>query len=284
MLDLNFNFILLTQGIAYHCPNTWNFGPICSSFSRFYYVTKGEANVKINNDWHKIREGHIYLIPSLTPHYDSCSEDFEHYYIHFADSNQKDIHFYNNYIVPFELKAIETDMMIITRLRGLLPDVQLDSPHPSTYETPDSILSATKRFKSLPPEVKMEINASLQLLMLRFIKLHKPKYNVTDNRILNSLHEIERRLNEKIQLEELANIASYAYSSFCRQFRKQVGCSPNEYIINRRLEKAMQMLSSGCYSVKETAMSCGYPNVSYFVLAFKKKTGMTPKEFVKTNK
>lgn len=45
----------------------WNFGPICSTYMRIYWVTRGSAYVTLNGKEHMLTEGHFYLIPPVHP-------------------------------------------------------------------------------------------------------------------------------------------------------------------------------------------------------------------------
>ena len=65
-----------------------------------------------------------------------------------------------------------------------------------------------------------------------------------------------------------------------RFFKKYMGTSCLEYIKNLRLEKAAEHFARGTQSVMDTALSCGFGNLSYFYREFKKKYGMTPKKFI----
>ena len=65
-----------------------------------------------------------------------------------------------------------------------------------------------------------------------------------------------------------------------RFFKKYIGVSCLEYIKNLRLEKAASRLAQGGQSVLDVSMSCGVSNLSYFYREFKKKYGMTPKQFI----
>jgi AraC-like DNA-binding protein len=73
-------------------------------------------------------------------------------------------------------------------------------------------------------------------------------------------------------------------SNFCQYFKKITGCTPVQYFINFKMEKAIEMLKKE--SVTDVAFDLGYDNISYFILIFKKMYGMTPKQYqiYKTNK
>ncbi len=57
------------------------------------------------------------------------------------------------------------------------------------------------------------------------------------------------------------------------------GMSVHSYIIDKRLEHAALLLAEGRLNVSQTALACGYSNMSHFSSAFKKKYGVLPREY-----
>jgi AraC-like DNA-binding protein len=67
---------------------------------------------------------------------------------------------------------------------------------------------------------------------------------------------------------------------FSRIFRRQAGISPFEYVQDKRISRAKQLLKIRWdMKVKEIAAECGYDDSKYFMTAFKRITGMTPVEY-----
>ena len=88
---------------------------------------------------------------------------------------------------------------------------------------------------------------------------------------------IQQNFTEKLTLTGLAAVANCCVSKLCQDFKKQYGSSVIEYLLDVRLRYARDMLSSDAdASVKSTALSCGFDDVSYFCRAYKKKFGTTP--------
>ena len=63
---------------------------------------------------------------------------------------------------------------------------------------------------------------------------------------------------------------------FSRIFTRNMGVSPQKYLVDYRLEKAKTLLESGSYSVSEVAISVGYDDIFAFSKIFKKKYGIPP--------
>ena len=92
---------------------------------------------------------------------------------------------------------------------------------------------------------------------------------------------IEQHFNEPITLKQLAFLSSMSVTNFRREWKKRYTESPIQYRDGIRLYYAKEYLSSGYYTVTETAKKCGFEDTSYFVRFFRKKTGCTPNEFRK---
>ena len=93
--------------------------------------------------------------------------------------------------------------------------------------------------------------------------------NLSDTSLTNSL------LAEKAKISEVY---------FRKLFLKEYGISPRQYIIEKRIDRAKLLLSTGAYSVTDVALECGFSSVYLFCRTFKAKTGQTPSGFVKQNK
>jgi AraC-like DNA-binding protein len=68
---------------------------------------------------------------------------------------------------------------------------------------------------------------------------------------------------------------------FRKLFTKYFGISPKQFIIDRRIEKAKQLLSEGRLSISIISERCGFSNPYHFCRLFKEHTGATPTEYRK---
>jgi len=62
-------------------------------------------------------------------------------------------------------------------------------------------------------------------------------------------------------------------------FKKEIGKSLPDYLLQKRMEKAVFLLQNSKMQVQTVALQCGYQNFSYFAKCFKEHTGMSPKDF-----
>ena len=94
---------------------------------------------------------------------------------------------------------------------------------------------------------------------------------------------INNNYREEISLEQIAGHFNMSRKYFCRFFKSHFNKTFVEYLNDVRIEQALSMLAEGT-SVTETAISCGFANMSYFARTFKSKTGQTPSEYKKAQK
>ncbi len=87
---------------------------------------------------------------------------------------------------------------------------------------------------------------------------------------------IELHLFSNLKLDQLAKLCNLSLSSFKREFKKEYNDSPTNYINDRRLEKAKELLSITDLPISEIAYETGFQDSLYFTRLFKKKIGIPP--------
>lgn len=88
---------------------------------------------------------------------------------------------------------------------------------------------------------------------------------------------IEKNFIKKLTLEKIADTHGISVSKLCHDFKKEFNCTVFEYILNLRLNYARNLLLSNPNAkTKDTALNCGFDDISYFCKAYKNKFGLTP--------
>jgi len=94
---------------------------------------------------------------------------------------------------------------------------------------------------------------------------------------------IELHLFSNLKINELAKLCNLSTSSFKREFKKEFNDSPTNYINNRRLDKAKELLLITNLSVSEIAFEIGFKDSFYFTRLFRKLFGVPPTTYRKEN-
>lgn len=89
---------------------------------------------------------------------------------------------------------------------------------------------------------------------------------------------------EKITVEQLAETVHVSKSYFMRLFKETAGVSAIEYLSQIRIKSACEILSVTNKTAAETALECGFGNLSNFNRQFRNIMGCSPKEYRKMNK
>lgn len=112
----------------------------------------------------------------------------------------------------------------------------------------------------------------------------KPRPSIQDvelsSRRLNQvLDYINAHLDGDIRLTTLATLLGMSPYYFCHLFKRLMGISPHQYIIQQRVERAKLLLKQPDRSIADIALECGFGNQSHLTKQFKKQFGITPKKY-----
>jgi AraC-like DNA-binding protein len=108
-------------------------------------------------------------------------------------------------------------------------------------------------------------------------RLHS--YNYNSDRDFLIRQAVAANIYNCITVEELAFLSNTTRSTFKRRFASIYGTSPNKWFLEKRMQKAAQMLKGGNFSASEIYMELGYENLSSFIKSFKQIYGTTPKQY-----
>ena len=90
---------------------------------------------------------------------------------------------------------------------------------------------------------------------------------------------IKNNYQQKISMQYLADVIHISQKYLYKKFIKIYGVSPQQYLIDTRIHAAEKLLRTTNYKIKEIAASVGYTSQLDFSNIFKKKTGVSPKEY-----
>ena len=97
--------------------------------------------------------------------------------------------------------------------------------------------------------------------------------------IIQLKNYIDLHLDESLDMQTCNQITKLSTSKTIRSFRQAYGMPPYEYLSHRRLETAKALLRGSMLSIQDIATQLGYSDQYYFSKYFKKKCGISPKDY-----
>lgn len=98
-------------------------------------------------------------------------------------------------------------------------------------------------------------------------------------RLSQAISHVSNRYDEKISVQDLANLVDLSVSQFNRTFKQLFRITPAQYIVHVRINAACSLLRSTSDSIETIAIETGFCDASHFVRQFKKIMDLTPKGY-----
>jgi AraC-like DNA-binding protein len=95
------------------------------------------------------------------------------------------------------------------------------------------------------------------------------------------IHYIENNLSEDLSLDALSKYASFSPTHFHTCFKKSTGMTLRDFVEESRIRAAVRLLVNTDLTLSEIAYDCGFSSQSYFSYSFKRRMGLTPREYAK---
>lgn len=231
--------------------------PFCSSTYRVYIVTNGVGTLKVNDAEFSIGTGSVFFtFPNRN--FEFCGSDNLRYaYIGFTGDEVKRI---------FSDLAIFESQPVYEEFEGLLDFW---------------ITSITK----INPANASILAESVLLYTLALVNTRNILTAPTpdENRLYHMLIDfIDNNYTfSDLSLSYISGIFSYSEKYLSHIFSKNNEIGFSAYVQNLRINRAIEFMKHKEISVKAIAGYCGYNDPLYFSKVFKKKTGLSPKEYIK---
>jgi transcriptional regulator GlxA family with amidase domain len=87
---------------------------------------------------------------------------------------------------------------------------------------------------------------------------------------------IDAHLEETLHIRELAEVAQRSSGYFCRAFKRTIGRTPHAYILDRRLDRASELMLTSDVALSEIALTCGFSDQAHLCKTFRARYGQSP--------
>jgi YesN/AraC family two-component response regulator len=128
------------------------------------------------------------------------------------------------------------------------------------------------------------VNFCFGHLLATFIYANKTSDDLADESnpvIRHAIDYMNKNLNLKLSLNQISKEAGYSPTYFTTLFKKETNYSPLSYFSHLKIVKACEFLDYTRIKVKEISFTLGYTDPFYFTKDFKKKMGLSPRQYRK---
>ena len=225
-----------------------------------HYVTNGYGTFKFNGKVYNLKQGDIFiLLKGMQVEYVASIDDpWEYYWIGFSGSNA------NEYL---NRTSITNSCVANCEENSKIPQIILNMCEISKTYNPsrsDDIL------------LLKELYSLLYALIEEFPKPFEYKDKELHTYIQDALNFINSNYMHSITVQEIADYVNLSRSYLYKMFIKNLGISPQRYLINLRMYKATLLLKSTKLPIGEVASSVGYSDSLLFSKTFSKHFSMSP--------
>ena len=265
-LELNLDIKLYYCGTG-DCENDFSWGPGIKDHYKLHYVHSGRGILKVEDTIYHLSKGEGFLIcPNVLVSYTAISEDPWNYsWVAFNGVNAEAYLNRANLSVNKPIfRCIEED-----RINNCFQDI----------------------FDSIKYEKSMDIKSLSSFYDLLSILIEETNLITTDNSstkhqetyIKQAIEFIDTNYSRKVSIEEIASYVGINRKYLSQLFSDILNISPQNYLINFRLQKACDLLTSTSLSINEISNSIGYNDQFLFSKIFKKYKGVSPKGYRDTS-
>ena len=232
----------------------WTWNNTCEH-STFYCIESGKCMVKTKGEQHLCSSGDVIYIKDFEDVIlsNDSNEDLSYYFISF----------YNKRDFDFKINTVTKDANTLRIFKEI-----------------------SEFHRSGAPLSKIKV-AELFLRLLYNLcsqSLKKSKDYADNYKLLSTVEYININYYKKITPEFLSNLSGYSPAHLRRLFVKNYGVPPMEYILNKKIDMAKEMLLDAPEkTIDEIAELVGFCSASYLCKIFKKQTGITAAEYKRRN-
>lgn len=258
---MNIQLLYITQA-SY--DTDWHSIKHTHHFTELFYVIRGNGKFLVEEEVFDVKEDDLIVVNPNVAHTEKGNPD-----------------------TPFEY--------IVLGINGLqfLNEEKNESYDYSLWNYQDYKHEVLFYLRTLVEEVKNEdenfetiTQDLLEILIINILRRTKKKILIeATKKITKECRFIEQYINEHytedITLQKLSDLTYLSKYYIVHVFKKYKGLSPINFLIERRISEAKNLLETTNYSVSKISDIIGFSSQSYFSQTFKKEMKMTPNQYRK---
>lgn len=190
-------------------------------------------------------------------------------------------------IYGFETSAIQTKYVTPLTMNSQFQSLALSREVPWQSTILDELEHLTEQYYEATETYELEVLTALLHIWTLLYKhagsdtRHAPTVMRERERLLDMLDFIHAHYQEKFTLEDMAAQINLCKSECCRFFKKRMGESIFDYLLEYRIKASLPLLRQTNKSITDIAAETGFSNPCYFTKIFKEQLGCTPREYKK---
>ena len=264
--DVDFNQLYLTD-IGFYPNAIYHFRERkegCSEYVLIFCVA-GKGWFQINKEKKRVEAGQFFILPPDRFHaYGSQNDDpWTIYWVHFTGKHAAQFSFPDNDLLQTTLFH-ENDQRV------------------SLFNEIIELLGTGLSSENL--SYAMFCLGHL-LAMFRYNRIYlKARSKVPNDACEKAISFMQKKVYQKVKLEEIAQAAQLSPSHFSSIFKKRTQRAPMEYFIFLKIQKSCHLLDSSNMRIKEISSSLGFEDPYYFSRLFTKVMLVSPVAYRKMRK
>ncbi len=234
------------------------------NYFNLHIVVRGRGYLKTKNHVHMLLQGDAFLyFPLEEQHYYSDKENpWEILWVHFSGKYLNEFFIENG----LHLSNVWTLKLTDNIKNAMIKLLEEAEKHAILHQSILSTLTYSIISEFISQTEPLNVNKGLNIY----------------NRIIEILPKMREMSAKPFELNYWSDELNISTYYFCKVFKKATGITPNKFIMLCRLQKSKQLLmEKKDWTVKQIALECGYPSISYFGKIFLNNEGVTPLEYRK---
>lgn len=228
------------------------------------YCTEGRAFLNVEGVPCTAEAGDLVLLPAGVSHRYTADPDnpWTIHWVHYTGPLAEEFHHYMGFSDAIRVLHLGQQPRVLVDFNGLLSVQQ-------TGFRSKGLIHAANRLRQLLTAIPLTLDAT----------------SMAQQPDLDIIHNFMREhLEERITLEQLADLVGLSPPHFATRYRAQTGTTPIQHFLHLKVERACQLLDTSNRSFAQISASLGYDDAYYFSRLFKKVMGQSPSHYRHTNR